>query len=613
MGFWDGMVQGFKDGETQRNLENERSDRKDATDKADARYDDAQAFQAKQWANTLSEQKYRRGQDTLALEREDKKIQDDRWVAGLATIAKSGSPPTRSDPNKTNTSNVVNNKQNLNHYVTILAKKPGVKDQSILNLSQYGAGVVAQAIDMYDEISVLADKDGGTIDINEFLASASVTVTPGEPLDYEAIAKSLGMTQEDLDSPYTSTETWKDAVTAALTQAPLVSADFGMTYRPPMDTDEWIKQEAAANRALMSDISGRLFALQRGEPLFEGDTQSELAAAKAGLEADDASLAIALMRPETLSMYQGNERLLEAADRFGGAFAGVLTSQRDAKESETQKVSDGLTAMFEKYDVTEADIPNFDTTMHDDFAIDRHLKENRTPFYRVDGVLLQNNNIVKPGDGPAGAEGPANPDTPTMPADNNTDPAMGQTESAFSNRQPGDDSSPRGITTKPEPESYKGEAGSTFTSFWTGRPTISDGPRPQMTKDETAAYNDMTVPQDTPERGSIFPTRGERAEANAASPNEYETPAPMQRATDERGARLDARAARNASKIEQEDGQLLLEYILEETTNPDMLEAMSQEFKDKYGEEALMSLVEEANAFQQRFFMKKGKTPFWEK
>ena len=142
---------------------------------------------------------------------------------------------------------------------------------------------------------------------------------------------------------------------------------------------------------------------------------------------------------------------------------------------------------------------------------------------------------------------------------------------------------------------------------------MSDGPSLRMTEDETAAYNDMTVPQDTPERGSIFPTRGERAEANAASPNEYETPAPMQRATDERGARLDARAERNASKIEQEDGQLLLEYILEETTNPDMLEAMSQEFKDKYGEEALMSLVEEANAFQQRFFMQKGKTPFWEK
>jgi hypothetical protein len=607
MGFWDGMVQGFKDGETQRNLENERSDRKDATDKADARYEAALTIDAEKWKNTLSEQEYRRGQDTLAIEREDKEIEDNRRIAGLATIVKSGNPPTsgnNSGSNNSGSNKVVENKQTVEHYTTLLAGLPGAADESVLNVSQYGANVMSQAYDMYNEINKEAEGDGGSIDINEFLGAISVTVTPGEPLDYEAIGLSLGMTQEDLDSPYTSTETWKDAVTSALTQDPMVSVDFGMTYRPPMDTDEWLKQEAAANRALTSDISGRYFALQRGEPLVEGDTIDELAAAKAGLEADDASLAIQLMRPETLSMYQGNERLLEAADRFGGAFAGVLTGQRDAQETEAKAVSDALTAQFEQYGVTEADIHSFETSRETDEEIDKWLKDNpNTPFYYVDGVLRKNHNVVKPGD----------PDTPTMPADNSADPVMGQTESAFSKRQPGDDSSPRGITTKPEPKSYEGEAGSTFTSFWTGRPTMSDGPSPRMTEDETAAYNDMTVPQDTPERGSIFPTRGERAEANAASPNEYETPAPMQRATDERGARLDARAERNASKIEQEDGQLLLEYILEETTNPDMLEAMSQEFKDKYGEEALMSLVEEANEFQQRFFMKKGKTPFWEK
>jgi hypothetical protein len=549
MGFWEGLSKAAESNEAQRNVENQRQDRKDERAEAKAREGVLDQRFQDQWANTLAEQEYRRGQDTLAIEREDKKIEDDRRIAGLATIAKSGSPPTRSDSNKTNTSDVANTQQSLNHYVTILAKKPGIKDQSILNLSQYGAGVVSQAIDMYDEISVLADKDGGTIDINEFLASASVTVTPGEPLDYEAIAKSLGMTQEDLDSPYTSTETWKDAVTSALTQAPLVSADFGMTYRPPMDTDEWIKQEAAANRALTSDISGRLFALQRGEALVDGDTVSELNAAKAGLEAGDASGAIALMRPETLSMYQGNERLLEAADRFGGAFAGVLTSQRDAQETEAKAVSDGFTAMFEKYDVTEADIPNFDTTIHDDFTIDRHLKENRTPFYRVDGVLLQNDNIVKPGDGPT------NPDTPTMPVDNNTDPASVQTDEVF-----GDLSAA---------QSRNANRASADRGFDNTPPVESSNSVGSQGRQRGGGDGIENVP---------YPFQSTTPEAVAARPQKE-----------------DRRPTRTNPAIQEEDGQLLLDYLQDDSTPPEMIDAMSDEFEKTYGFQALRDLLATLN------------------
>tara|TARA_R110000796_G_scaffold234928_2_gene353854 strand:- start:1059 stop:2864 length:1806 start_codon:yes stop_codon:yes gene_type:complete len=601
MGFWDGLGKAMESNEQQRNVETARSDRQDELDKSDARYDAALTIDAEKWKNTLAEQTYRKGQDTLAIKREDKKINDARIfeMATLGGTVKTSTVGTRTNSNSSQ-STASGTEQELKQIMSELSSF-GATEANNLNISGNGNQVALDTLNAYKTINALAGKDSNSIDVNDFLRSATIVTTPGEPFDLAKVAEAKGLSLDDVNSYAGLAE----LMAKMYTQTDLSTINFGMTYNSPMDIDEFGDIADAIKGNMIDDLNNEIKILRglNGTPEQDPDKLRLLGDAVTSLKGDNPSYesAFNLLGDKVLLPFLDNQRFMET--KFGGevgrARDRLLASQNSSVSVDSgvdQSVRDNLVA----FDMTEADIPRF--------TQEEYLSAEEgpgTPYFYIDGVLQVNKELLnKP---------PTERLDLTIPPDNTTDPVMDQTNSAFSSRQPGDDSSPRGITTEPETKSYEGEAGSTYTSFFTGRPTMSDGPSLRMTEDETAAYNDMTVPQDTPERGSIFPTRGERAEANAASPNEYETPAPMQRATDERSTRLDARAERNASKIEQEDGQLLLEYILEETTNPDMLEAMSQEFKAKYGEEALMSLVEEANAFQQRFFMQKGKTPFWEK
>ena len=601
MGFWDGLGKAMESNEQQRNVETARSDRQAELDKSDARYDAALTIDAEKWKNTLAEQTYRKGQDTLAIKREDKKINDARIfeMATLGGTVKTSTVGTRTNSNSSQ-STASGTEQELKQIMSELSSF-GATEANNLNISGNGNQVALDTLNAYKTINALAGKDSNSIDVNDFLRSATIVTTPGEPFDLAKVAEAKGLSLDDVNSYAGLAE----LMAKMYTQTDLSTINFGMTYNPPMDIDEFDGIADSIKANMVDDLNNEIKILRglNGTPEQDPDKLRLLGDAVTSLKGDNPSYesAFNLLGDKVLLPFLDNQRFMET--KFGGevgrARDRLLASQNSSVSVDSgvdQSVRDNLVA----FDMTEADIPRF--------TQEEYLSAEEgpgTPYFYIDGVLQVNKELLnKP---------PTERLDLTIPPDNTTDPVMDQTNSAFSSRQPGDDSSPRGITTEPETKSYEGEAGSTYTSFFTGRPTMSDGPSLRMTEDETAAYNDMTVPQDTPERGSIFPTRGERAEANAASPNEYETPAPMQRATDERSTRLDARAERNASKIEQEDGQLLLEYILEETTNPDMLEAMSQEFKAKYGEEALMSLVEEANAFQQRFFMQKGKTPFWEK
>ena len=601
MGFWDGLGKAMESNEQQRNVETARSDRQAELDKSDARYDAALTIDAEKWKNTLAEQTYRKGQDTLAIKREDKKINDARIfeMATLGGTVKTSTVGTRTNSNSSQ-STASGTEQELKQIMSELSSF-GATEANNLNISGNGNQVALDTLNAYKTINALAGKDSNSIDVNDFLRSATIVTTPGEPFDLAKVAEAKGLSLDDVNSYAGLAE----LMAKMYTQTDLSTINFGMTYNSPMKLDEFDDIADSIKANMVDDLNNEIKILRglNGTPEQDPDKLRLLGDAVTSLKGDNPSYesAFNLLGDKVLLPFLDNQRFMET--KFGGevgrARDRLLASQNSSVSVDSgvdQSVRDNLVA----FDMTEADIPRF--------TQEEYLSAEEgpgTPYFYIDGVLQVNKELLnKP---------PTERLDLTIPPDNTTDPVMDQTNSAFSSRQPGDDSSPRGITTEPETKSYEGEAGSTYTSFFTGRPTMSDGPSLRMTEDETAAYNDMTVPQDTPERGSIFPTRGERAEANAASPNEYETPAPMQRATDERSTRLDARAERNASKIEQEDGQLLLEYILEETTNPDMLEAMSQEFKAKYGEEALMSLVEEANAFQQRFFMQKGKTPFWEK
>ena len=602
MGFWAGVAKGVDSIEAQRNLENERSDRKDATAKADARYEAALTIDAEKWKNTLAQQDYRVKQDALAIKREDDRYNSDRLTKlALEGIPVAGPGGTRSSgsSNTSGTTTAGTTKQDLTHTLQQLVSY-GAKDAHLLNIAGGGNQVAADSLSSYEKLNELAKKDGNEIDVNEFLETAVMVTTPGEKFDLEKVATSLGISMDEVNS-----QAGLEAILVKrFTEKDMNTTRFTYEYAEPMKLEDY-NEVVDSIKGNMADLA----AVKLDEYKASGDAtkQEEINRVINSLGSDTPNykLAFEVLGDDAILPFVGNEEFMNA--NFGGEIRRAVDRylvNQDSSMPEDEGIQDGSIAnVLAQYGMTDADIPRFTQEEYNNAE-----EDPGTPYIYLDGVLRANKAILS-----RGPQGQVDPTTPPMPSDNNTDPSMGQTESAFSSRQPGDDSSPRGITTGPEPKSYEGEAGSTYTSFFTGRPTLSDGPSPQMTVDETAAYNDMTTPQDTPERGSIFPTRGERAEANAASPNEYETPAPMQRATDERGARLDARAERNASKIEQEDRQYLLEYILEETTNPEMLEAMSQEFKDKYGEEALMNLVEEANAFQQRFFMQKGKTPFWEK
>jgi hypothetical protein len=600
MGFWAGVAKGVDSIEAQRNLENERSDRKDATAKADARYEAALTIDAEKWKNTLAQQDYRVKQDQLAIDREDKAINDARILklgltGGVVETASRGTNAS----SDSGTASAGTTKQDLTHTLKQLVTY-GAKDSHLLNIAGGGNQVAADALKAFEALNTRARKDGNEIDVNDFLETAVMVTTPGEPFDLAKVAKAKGLTLEEIKSQ----SGLEEKMVEMFTQKDMSTISFGMDYLEPMDPQEYSQNVDIIKGNMVDDMNNEIKVLRDS-----GDNPGRLErlnTAINSLNSDNPSyfLAFELLGDEAILPFVGNERFMNA--NYGGDIQRAkerFLANQDSSMPEDEGIQDGSVAnVLAQYGMTDADLPRFTQEEYDTLQ-----EDPGTPYIYLNGKMLANKSVLNRG--PAGQ---VDPTAPPMPSDNNTDPAMGQTESAFSSRQPGDDSSPRGITTGPEPKSYEGEAGSTYTSFFTGRPTLSDGPSPQMTPEETAAYNDMTIPQDQPTR-SYFRSREERSADNAANVRDRETPEAMQGATDERGARNDARAARNASKIEQEDGKLLLEYILDESTDPEMLDAMAQEFEAKYGVEAMMDLMEKSNGFQQRFFMQEGETPFWEK
>tara|TARA_R110000823_G_scaffold35633_1_gene98094 strand:- start:2298 stop:4112 length:1815 start_codon:yes stop_codon:yes gene_type:complete len=604
MGFWAGVAKGVDSIEAQRNLENERSDRKDATAKADARYEAALTIDAEKWKNTLAQQDYRVKQDQLAIDREDKAINDARILklgltGGVVETASRGTN-TSSD---SGTASAGTTKQDLTHTLKQLVTY-GAKDSHLLNIAGGGNQVAADALKAFEALNTRARKDGNEIDVNDFLETAVMVTTPGEPFDLAKVAKAKGLTLEEIKSQ----SGLEEKMVEMFTQRDMSTINFGMDYLEPMDATEYKQNVDIIKGNMVDDMNNEIKVLRDS-----GDNPGRLERLNTAINSLNGPnpsyfLAFDLLGDEAILPFVGNERFMNA--NYGGDIQRAkerFLANQDSSMPEDEGIQDGSIAnVLAQYGMTDADIPRFTQEEYNNAE-----EDPGTPYIYLDGVLRANKAIL--------SRGPQGQVDPTTPEDTVADPAAVQTDEVFGelsaaqSRNANRASADRGFDNTPPVESSN-SVGSQGRQRG-GGDGIENVPYPfQSTTPEAVAARPQKEDRRTsPEATSIFPTREERAASNAASPNEYETPAPMQRATDERGARNDARAARNASKIEQEDGKLLLEYILDESTDPEMLDAMAQEFEAKYGVEAMMDLMEKSNGFQQRFFMQEGETPFWEK
>jgi hypothetical protein len=172
MGFWDGLGKAMESNEQQRNVETARSDRQAELDKSDARYDAALTIDAEKWKNTLAEQKYRKGQDTLAIKREDEALNAKRIfeMATLGGTVETSTAGTRTNSNSSQ-STASGTEQELKQIMSELSSF-GATEANNLNISGNGNQVALDTLKAYKTINELAGKDGKSIDVNDFLRSS---------------------------------------------------------------------------------------------------------------------------------------------------------------------------------------------------------------------------------------------------------------------------------------------------------------------------------------------------------------------------------------------------------------------------------------------------------
>jgi len=488
MGFWDGLGRAMESNEQQRNVENERSDRQDASAKADTRYDAAQAFQAEQWSNTLEQQKYRVKQDQLAIDREDKAINDARVLklgltGGVVETASRGTN-TSSD---SGTTPVGTTKQDLNHTLKQLVSY-GAKDSHLLNIAGEGNQVAADALKAFEALNTRARKDGNKIDVNDFLETAVMVTTPGEPFDLAKVAKAKGLTLEEIESQ----SGLEEKMVEMFTQQDMSTINFGMDYLEPMDPQEYKQNVDIIKGNMVDDINNEINYLKSvsDDPDKADPTRLvQLNSAVKSLKGDNPSYSLAfdLLGDEAILPFVGNERFMNA--NYGGDIQRAkerFLANQDSSIPEDGGIQDGSVAnVLSNFGMTDASLPRYTKEEFDNLE-----EDPGTPFVYVDGKLLANNSALSRG--PEGQVGPTTPEATVA------DPATAQTDEAF------------------------------------GEPAPAD-------------------------------------------------------------ARPDPALLSPPSSVQEEDGQLLLDYLQDDSTPPEMLDAMSDEFEKTYGFQALRDLLATLN------------------
>ena len=558
MGFWAGVAKGVDSIEAQRNLENERSDRKDATAKADARYEAALTIDAEKWKNTLAQQDYRVKQDALAITREDARFESNR----LLELAKEGIPVagsggTRSSgsSNTSGTTTAGTTKQDLTHTLQQLVSY-GAKDAHLLNIAGGGNQVAADSLSSYEKLNELAKKDGNEIDVNEFLETAVMVTTPGEKFDLEKVAASLGISMDEVKS-----QAGLEAILVKrFTEKDMSTARFTYNYEAPMELEDYNRYTDTIKGNMVDEINNEIKVLRDS-----GDNPGRLErlnTAVNSLKGDNPSYSLAfdVLGDEAILPFVGNAAFMNA--NFGGDIQRAkerYLANQDSNTLPDEGIQDGSVAnVLAQYGMTDADLPRFTQEEYDTLQ-----EDPGTPYIYLNGKMLANKSVLNRG--PQGQVDPATPEGTVA------DPAAVQTDEVFG--EPSVDRLGVKPAAAPPEVSQPGDPVSSPPEI------VSDGISFNFSKE---LDNGGLLYVD--DRGNSTIVSKEEAAQSAGTVQ----PIPAD-------ARPDPALLSPPSSVQEEDGQLLLDYLQDDSTPPEMLDAMSDEFEKTYGFQALRDLLATLN------------------
>jgi hypothetical protein len=594
MGFWEGMVQGFKDGETQRNVETARDDRKAETAKADARYDSETAFRQTQWENTLSEQKRRRGLEDDAL---TQAAADRLYENRIESLKLGGTVPF--DVNKPpsggggDNNTPVNSRQSFETSVATLSHF-GADQETIAGLAGYGSSVLESVIVGYNKAVEEAKDISGVAkpNINEFIQNTTFVTAAGERPTPEQMQERMGMTIEQLRTPmYEGTSvTWEDRfnslynipdrVTAILPGGVTEGLDItGITSVTGQITDAaapFIEQTLSNNRAKINspDITEK----ERKE-LVEANVK--LNNALKDMEGGNAKSAFDALGPDAANLIIPFLDNKPGADRsnFGPPYDAIIQSRTFNEEDGKSDVD--IAKLASTGDLKQDDwyfqdgvakkyagLPSFNTDAEAlNWGRENPELSTRTPFAMVGGVLSVNQTPQKPLDS---TESMVAPEQDSMPA------GLGGSEGGAPSRM-----DPAGLGASsseayPDIQNVTNQQG----SFLDGSPNLNDG------QADTSPF-DLS----RSERAARLDARAIRnARNNEDQPAPETEPRPDYQYAEPKGDL--AAGLTPPSAIQEEDSQLLIEYMTDQSVPPEMLDKMAEEFLTMYGPDAFQKVID---------------------
>jgi hypothetical protein len=562
MGFWEGMVQGFKDGETQRNVETARNDRKAETAKADARYDSETEFRKTQWENTLSEQKRRRRLEDDALTQ----ASEDRLHANRIESLKLGgtvpfdvNKPPSGEGGDDNTP--VNSRQSFETSVATLSHF-GADQETIAGLAGYGSSVLESVIEGYNKAVEEAKDISGVAkpNINEFIGNTTFITAKGERPTPELMQERMNMTLEELRTPmfegtgvtwedrFTSLYGTDDRVTAILpggvTEGLDIAGITAVTGQIKDATAPFIESTISDNRAKMDspDIS-------EDDKAALATRNVELGRALEALEGGNATKAFNELGPDAANLVLGFMANKPGSERsnFGPPYDAIIESRtfEDDKEGSSDYK---IAALANSGELKEGDwvfqdgsfkeyagLPEFETEAQaGNWSLENPELSAATPFAKIGGVLTYNQVAL---------EGPSEP-TDGAPVEDTSGTMVPPTQ----------DSLPEGLG-----------------GGMDGAPNMDRPEKLPFTP--TGSYPDIQGVTNQTEFWARNPTKNDgKDQWNEDAPN---TPAP------------DA-----SPEMEQQEGQLLADMIMDEDVPGPMKDKATEKFIMKYGVSAMRDVQE---------------------
>jgi hypothetical protein len=582
-GFWGGFGRAMESNEQQRNVENERSDRQAEIDKRDAREKILDSRYTAEWDNTLAQQKAARDADAAALKLDadrDKRDYNFKVAENIGSLVPAGGvPASGAGDNKTPSGGTSPQalKSTLLQLVTY-----GAQDQHLLDLAGGGNANAAKALSTYEELQKIAEENGDNIDVNDFLASAITTTAPGEEVDLYAMAEMAGISREDVDSQ----AGLKAMLAKQLARPDLNTIRFEYQYVEPMGVDEYDKITKRVNDNLDQELAFRQNNLRIEAEETGVDNSAKLRKldeARAQLADNNPTNAFMEVGVEAIKPFLNNKQFMNTD--MGGTVERVKQqwiAEQEAAGADTRSAYTPDPVVLDQYGITEEDIPVFNTEWHSDENIEEYLAASPdTPYIIVDGELLPNSNVTGATDGPADAIAPADP---TMPDDPTEAPAgLGGPEAGSpADRRAGLD---RG-NAREVPDDRISSVGSQGRQRGEGDGEVSvPFPFRSTTAEEVAARPQKEDRRRTSEEAPTGQAQpGSRPQDFSGIEGEFRNNVPQS----------EGGTIPNAA-IQEEDGQMLLDYIRDGSTPPEMLDAMAEEFKQTYGEQALFDLMATLN------------------